>query len=386
MLALAVAWRFFPLAIPLVNLDITLSRSEALAKAEAIAARLALAPAEARSAVRFAHDSATQNYVELEGGGRAAFAALVKGDVYAPYWWDVRIFRPGEVSEVTIRFRPDGASNGFGRRVAETYVRDAATKALPAAAARALAEERAAADWQVDLKPYTLLEQSQQTRPNGRVDHTFVYQRADALGEARIRLRLAVAGDELTDVAPYVHVPESFDRRFRELRSANDAIAGVAGVSAGLLYGLGGCILGVLWLARQHWLVRSSRARRRLRRRRTDGRDDAVGGPDRVVRLRHRAIGDDVLAASGRRGGGGRHRRRDGVCARLHGGGKPHAARVSPPAAAVARLVRARRRVARGAGTHARRLRLRADRARAHRRASTTRRTAGSAGGSRPSR
>ncbi len=253
-LALAVAWRFFPLAIPLVNLDITLSRSEALTKADAIAARLALAPPEARSAVRFAHDSATQNYVELEGGGRAAFAALVKGDVYAPYWWDVRIFQPGEVSEVTIRFRPDGASNGFNRRVAETYVRDAATKALPAAAARALAEERAAADWQVDLKPYTLLEQSQQTRPNGRVDHAFVYQRPDALGEAHIRLRLAVAGDELIGVAPYVHVPESFDRRFRELRSANDAIAGIAGVSAGLLYGLGGCILGVLWLARQHWL------------------------------------------------------------------------------------------------------------------------------------
>ena len=49
---------------------------------------------------RFAHDGATQNYVELEGGGRAAFGALVKGDLYAPYWWDVRIFRPGEVNEV----------------------------------------------------------------------------------------------------------------------------------------------------------------------------------------------------------------------------------------------------------------------------------------------
>ncbi len=254
-LSLAVAWRFFPLAIPLVNLDITLSRSEALSRAEEIAARLALGPAEAQSAVRFAHDSATQNYVELEGGGRPAFAELVKGNVYAPYWWDVRIFRPGEVSEVVIRFRPDGASNGFGRRVAETYVRDAATKALSAAAARTLAEARAAVDWQVDLKPYTLLEQSQQTRPSGRVDHTFVYQRPDALGEAHVRLRLAVAGDELTEVAPYVHVPESFDRRFRELRSANDAIAGVAGLSAGLLYGLGGCILGVLWLARQHWLA-----------------------------------------------------------------------------------------------------------------------------------
>jgi hypothetical protein len=205
--------------------------------------------------VRFAHDSDTQNYVELEGGGKAEFGALVQGDVYAPYWWDVRIFRPGEVNEVTIRFRPDGGPNGFTRRVPETYVRDEATKALSAAAAQALAEERAKADWKIDLAPYTLLEQSQQVRATGRVDHAFVYQRAEALGEAKFRMRLSVAGDELIEIAPYVHVPESFDRRFRELRSTNDTIAGIAGVSAGLLYGLGGCILGVLWLARTHWLA-----------------------------------------------------------------------------------------------------------------------------------
>jgi hypothetical protein len=254
-IAMAIAWRLFPLAIPLVHLDITLARGEALAQAEALAARMKLAPDGARSAARFAHDGATQNYVELEGGGKAAFGALVRGDLYAPYWWDVRIFKPGEVTEVTIRFRPDGAPNGFARRLPEAYVRDAATKALAPEAARALGEERAKADWKVDLAPYALLEQSQQTRPGGRVDHAFVYERAERLGEARIRLRLDVAGDELVEIAPYVHVPESFERRFRELRSANDTIAGIASVAAGLLYGLGGCVLGVLWLARRHWLA-----------------------------------------------------------------------------------------------------------------------------------
>ena len=253
--ALFVAWRLFPLAIPLVNLDITLARGDAVAKAEALAAALKLAPDGARSAARFAHDGETQNYVELEGGGKAAFGALIAGDVYAPYWWDVRLFKPGAVDEVTIRFKPDGAPNGFGRRVPEAYVRDAATKALAPAAARALAEARAGAEWQVDFAPYTILEQSQRARATGRVDHTFVYERVEKLGDARIRLRLTVAGDELVEVAPYVHVPESFERRFRELRSANETIAGIAGVSAGLLYGLGGCVLGVLWLARKHWLV-----------------------------------------------------------------------------------------------------------------------------------
>src|SRR4030095_1041354 len=87
-IALAIAWKIFPLAIPLVNLDITLSRAEARTRAHAEAARQDLAPENAQSAVRFAHDSDTQNYVELEGGGKAAFGALVQGDLYAPYWWD----------------------------------------------------------------------------------------------------------------------------------------------------------------------------------------------------------------------------------------------------------------------------------------------------------
>ena len=367
-IALGIAWKLFPLAIPLVNLDITFSRAEALARAETVAASLKLAPDDARSAVRFAHDSATQNYVELEGGGKQAFGALVQGDLYAPYWWDVRMFSPGDVNEVTIRFGPDGAPNGFARRVPETYVRDAATKALSAAAARALAEERAAADWKLDLAPYALLEQSQQTRPAGRVDHTFVYQRAEKLGEARIRLRLTVAGDELTEIAPYVHIPESFERRFRELRSANDTIAGIAGLSAGLLYGLGGCILGVLWLARAHWLV--------VRPALVAG--FVVGGLMAATALAAAPaawFGFDTAqsattfwarqlgAAAAIALGGGL-----GVRARVHGGGKPHAARVCAPAAAVARLVARRRRVARGARAHGRRLPLRPARARARRR------------------
>ena len=253
-IALVIAARLFPLAIPLVNLDIKLGRTEAIAKAQALAARLALAAPEARVAARFDHDGSAQNYIELEGGGRAAFAELTRGDVYAPYWWEVRLFNLGAIDETYIRFKPDGTPNGFARRLAETYVRDPATKALDAATARTLAEQRARADWGVDFSRYRFLEQAQQTQPNGRVDHSFVYERPEHLGDARVRLRLTVSGDELTAVAPFVFVPESFDRRYRELRSANNVIAGVASALAGVLYGLGGCVLAVLWLLRRRWL------------------------------------------------------------------------------------------------------------------------------------
>jgi hypothetical protein len=254
-LALFIAVRLFPLAIPIVNLDIKMSREEAMAAARTLATRLRLAPDGARVAARFAHDATTQNYVELEGGGRPAFAALTHGDRYSPYWWEVRLYTLGAIEETVVKLEPDGTPAGFARRLPETYVRDPARKALDAADARVLAEARARADWAIDLAPYRLLEQAQQTQISGRVDHSFTYERPEPLGDARIRLTLVVAGDELIGITPFVHVPESFGRRYVELRSANNLIASLASVSAGILYGIGGCILGVLWLARKHWLV-----------------------------------------------------------------------------------------------------------------------------------
>jgi hypothetical protein len=253
--ALALAAWLFPAAIPIVNLDIKTSRIEAIAKARTIAQDLGLAGAGTRVAARFAHDATTQNYVELEGGGKRAFADLTRGDRYSPYWWEVRLFTLGAIDEATVRIAPDGRAIGFVRRVAETYVHDPARKALDVDVARKLAETEATAHWNVDLHAYRLLEASEQTQPSGRVDHSFTYEQPQAIGEATIRLLLGVAGDEVVGVVPFVHVPESFGRRYAELRSANDLIANLATLTAGVLYGLGGCVLAVLWLARRHWLL-----------------------------------------------------------------------------------------------------------------------------------
>jgi len=164
----------------------------------------------------------------------------------------VRLFKPRETAEARVRFKPDGTVYGFSRYVPET----APGPALEAAAARAIAEAGARADWAVDFGPYAPLEQSHVQRPNGRVDHTFVYERKDVvLGEGRVRLQLTVSGDALTEVTYFVHVPEAFERRFEELRSANNTIARVASLAAGVLYGLGGCIIGVVWLLRRSWLL-----------------------------------------------------------------------------------------------------------------------------------
>ncbi len=248
----AFAWRYFPAALPLINLDVKMTRGDALAHAAAIADRLELAPPGAQRAALFAHDDATQNFVELEAGGKPAFTQMLTGTLYSPYWWEVRLFKPGETAEVHVRFRPDGTVYGFTRKEPESEP----GAALDAAAARAIAEERARTDWAVDFAPYKLLEQSQVQLPNGRIDHSFVYEREhEQLGEGRYRMQLSVAGDRLVGLTHLVYIPEAFERRFQEMRFANNAIAGVAGISAGALYGIGGCVLGVLWLLRRRALI-----------------------------------------------------------------------------------------------------------------------------------
>ena len=94
------------------------------------------------------------------------------------------------------------------------------------------------------------------TRPGKRVDHEFVYERltdgAPSIGDGRLRLRLVVSGDRLTQLQRVIYVPEAFARRYGTLRSVNDNIAAAASVAAGLLYGLGGCLIGLIWLMRRH--------------------------------------------------------------------------------------------------------------------------------------
>jgi hypothetical protein len=217
----ALAWRYFPAALPLINLDVRMSRAAALAQGVALADKLKLAPPNARAAASFGHDTETQNFVELEAGGNARFSALLSGDLYSPYWWDVRLFKPRETAEVRVRFRPDGTPYGFARQVPETQP----GAALDPDAARAIAENHARDDWHIDFAPYRRLEHSQEQRPNGRVDHVFVYERAaESLGEGRFRMSLAVTGDEFTGLMHFVHVPEAFDRASRR-RAANNAIA-----------------------------------------------------------------------------------------------------------------------------------------------------------------
>ncbi|MCA9742141.1 CPBP family intramembrane metalloprotease [candidate division KSB1 bacterium] len=245
------AAKYFSQAFPLVTLDLKMDREQALASARMLAEQNYWAPDSFKQAASFGVDNEVQTYVELEAGGSPALAEMLQGDLFMPYQWHVRHFQQEQSNETHIYFTPSGQPYGFSEKLSEAT--DGAS--LQPDSARTIAETSAVADWQINFSDYTLIEQSQEIVSSGRVDHTFVYERPGVkIAEGSYRLRLVVGGDQLTELRHFVHIPEAFSRKYEEMRSANDTIAFGASMAMGLLYILGGCIIGLFFLLRQRWV------------------------------------------------------------------------------------------------------------------------------------
>ncbi len=243
----------FSKAFPIVSLDLRMDRAAALRSARALANENHWGPGGAfRQVASFGVDDTVKTFVELKGGGKDAFRAMLAKGLYAAYTWRVRHFEPGEANETLVRFTPDGRPYGFRERVKET----APGPSLAEGEARRIAEAAATQRWHVDLALYGRAETSKEVRPNGRADHTFVYERiAERAGEGRYRLRLVVSGDRLTELTHFLRVPEAFARQYEEMRSANTGIAFGAEAVAIVLYLIGGGMVGVFLMLRKRWLV-----------------------------------------------------------------------------------------------------------------------------------
>src|SRR5215203_336012 len=157
LLATIAASRHFASAFPLVSIDLRMDRGQALEQARALAAQHRLGPAGFRQAATFGGDEEVQTYVELEAGGKDAFARMIRDGRYAPYTWRVRHFREHDPNETWIRFTPAGLPFGFAERLPET----APGARLSADDARGIAAGAAMA-WHVALPEYALVEQAQE--------------------------------------------------------------------------------------------------------------------------------------------------------------------------------------------------------------------------------
>jgi hypothetical protein len=242
----------YPKAFPIIDLEIKMDRLNALKSAQTLAQKHHWGPSQFRQTASFDLDNQTQTFIELSAGGSTAFSKVLKAGIYSPYTWKVRHFAEGQTNETLIRFTPNGEFYGFHENLAESL----SGPALSATEALKIAETSAGSEWGVNLSAYKLVEKSQEAQPSHRIDHTFVYERTqETIGEGRYRLKLVVSGDRLSELRHFVKIPNAFLRQYAEMRSANDTISALSSVAMAVLYLLGGCGLGIFFLARKHWLI-----------------------------------------------------------------------------------------------------------------------------------
>ena len=228
-----VAYSFFPKAFPIVSVDISMTRELAVEQARDPSLEHGWGQARPqRDAASFGTNIRVKTFVELEAGGVEGFARLLKDPIFSPYTWQVRLFSEGVINETTVHFRPDGRPYGFEERIAED---EELSNVDPDTAQRAV-EAAASAIWNIDLAGLELMESGQDEKPNGRIDHRFVYESSrDDLGDGRLQVRTRVTGNRVSTVMPSIRVPESFTRRYQEMRSANNSISTMGQVGMFLL-------------------------------------------------------------------------------------------------------------------------------------------------------
>src|SRR5690606_7284864 len=106
-------------------------------------------------------------------------------------------------------------------------------------------------DWGVDLSLWKLASTSQETTPKNRVDHTFVYEhKTQEIKDSILKLTIIVRGDKLTSLYKSLKPPESFERRYQEMRSANSQISLYGTFAFAVLIGVLCCLIGSIFLIR----------------------------------------------------------------------------------------------------------------------------------------
>jgi uncharacterized protein YpmB len=245
-------FKFFPQAFPIVNIDITTDRDQAVDIAKAVIEKHRFGPQDASVAVTFNSNSQVQTFVELAGGGQVAFRIMLKENYYMPYTWHIRQFKEFEKNESHVYITPQGTLYGFKEKISDDEIRPT----LTGEEALKLILETLQQDLSIDTSVYALVEEAKNIQLNGRVDRTFVFERTDiSLNEGRYRIKAKILGNTLSEIKQFVKIPQSFTLAYNEMRAANTSISSAASMFAFIFYLIIGCLFAIFILLRQNWII-----------------------------------------------------------------------------------------------------------------------------------
>ena len=234
-----------------LSVNVSMDRQQAVKAASDASKQFDILDDSFEQASIYNFDDSLRNFVELKQGGKEKFQEIIDNDVYSPYNWMVRSYKEGEIVEAMFQFKPDGSPNGYRIKIPEDYDSDN----LDEEDALALVEQNINNQWSGNFSDYKLIESSFKEMPNGRIDHSFLFEHnLQDIGEAKYRLRATVSGSIMNSVSPFAFVPESFQREFANIRSDNDTIAMFANFAFLGIYLLGIGVTSLIIFYRNGWL------------------------------------------------------------------------------------------------------------------------------------
>ena len=234
-----------------LSVNVSMDRQQAIKAASDASKQFDILDDSFEQASIYNFDDSLRNFVELKQGGKEKFQEIIDNDVYSPYNWMVRSYKEGEIIEAMFQFKPDGSPNGYRIKIPEEYD----SNNLDEEDALALVEQNINNQWSGNFSDYNLIESSFKEMPNGRIDHSFLFEHnLQDIGEAKYRLRATVSGSIINSVSPFAFVPESFQREFANIRSDNDTIAIFANFAFLGIYLLGIGVTSLIIFYRNGWL------------------------------------------------------------------------------------------------------------------------------------
>jgi Type II CAAX prenyl endopeptidase Rce1-like len=215
-------------AFPSASLDLKINKAEAIKLAQGYAETTGFTvPKNVISSTYFSSDTEASTFLEYEYPLSVA-NELMRQEI--PIWhWKVHLL-DGQGDQLLVFIGANGSLHSFEREISKG-------KEAPSIShddAKKIATDRALKEMHIDLSDWSLIEDAVSKLPK-RTDHAFAWEneKRDYKG-GHLRLNAIVSGDKLSNFSYTLHVPDSFQQKFKYLRAQNLALAEVSLVLAAL--------------------------------------------------------------------------------------------------------------------------------------------------------
>jgi hypothetical protein len=176
------------------------------------------------SSTVFSYDDSAKTFLEYELGLGPANALMKK---QIPVWyWTTRFCRPLQIEENSVDLSPDGRLLSFNHSIENSRP----LPSLSHADALTLAENFVQKDAGIALDKWTLIDDGSSSQPH-RIDHYFTWEdKTTDYHGAHIRTHVYISGNIVSSFGNFLHIPESWARKFSKLRSYNQSLEEIAGI------------------------------------------------------------------------------------------------------------------------------------------------------------